>query len=88
MDLPSAELVGSSNDEKSLPGMVLNIKKPIVYEDYFGFQHRCVLPFRTFDAVVFLLFFFLCIFNYLFIPNHHCLNLHEVHLARYLKFNK
>lgn len=39
MDLPSAELVGSSNDEKSLPGMVLNIKKPIVYEDYFGFQH-------------------------------------------------
>lgn len=39
VDLPSAELVGSSNDEKSLPGMVLNIKKPIVYEDYFGFQH-------------------------------------------------
>ena len=70
MDLPSAELVGSSNDEKSLPGMVLNIKKPIVYEDYFGFQHRCVLPFRTFDAVVFLLFFFyvyLTIFSFLII---------------------
>ncbi|XP_059627949.1 UTP--glucose-1-phosphate uridylyltransferase 3, chloroplastic [Cornus florida] len=41
VDLPSAELVGSSNDETSLPGMVLNIKKPITYVDQFGIQH-CV----------------------------------------------
>ena len=37
VDLPSTELVGSSNNEKSLPGMVLNMKKPVVYEDHFGF---------------------------------------------------
>ncbi|KAF7816504.1 UTP--glucose-1-phosphate uridylyltransferase 3, chloroplastic [Senna tora] len=39
VDLPSAELVGSSNGENSLPGMVLNTKKQIVYEDHFGRQH-------------------------------------------------
>ncbi|KAJ0102982.1 hypothetical protein Patl1_06650 [Pistacia atlantica] len=39
VDLASAELVGSSNSEKSLPGMVLNIKKPIVYVDQFGDCH-------------------------------------------------
>ncbi|XP_038723026.1 UTP--glucose-1-phosphate uridylyltransferase 3, chloroplastic isoform X2 [Tripterygium wilfordii] len=39
VDLPSAELVGSSNDKKSLPGMVLNIKKPVVYLDHFGECH-------------------------------------------------
>ncbi|KAK2982498.1 hypothetical protein RJ640_026341 [Escallonia rubra] len=39
VDLPSAELIGSSNNETSLPGMVLNAKKPITYEDYLGIQH-------------------------------------------------
>lgn len=39
VDLPSAELVGSSNNETSLPGMVLNIKKPIKYVDHLGIQH-------------------------------------------------
>ncbi|XP_040999798.1 UTP--glucose-1-phosphate uridylyltransferase 3, chloroplastic isoform X1 [Juglans microcarpa x Juglans regia] len=38
VDLHSAELVGSSENENSLPGMVLNIKKPVVYVDHFGRQ--------------------------------------------------
>ncbi|KZV39269.1 hypothetical protein F511_14570 [Dorcoceras hygrometricum] len=41
VDLPSAELIGSSKDESSLPGMVLNVKKPITYVDHFGMKH-CV----------------------------------------------
>lgn len=39
VDLPSAELVGSSINESSLPGMVLNVKKPITYMDQFGMKH-------------------------------------------------
>uniref|UniRef100_A0A2P2KTC8 Uncharacterized protein LOC105133562 isoform X1 n=1 Tax=Rhizophora mucronata TaxID=61149 RepID=A0A2P2KTC8_RHIMU len=39
VDLPSVEKVASSNNEKSLPGMVLNTKKPIVYVDLFGNCH-------------------------------------------------
>ncbi|XP_031109281.1 UTP--glucose-1-phosphate uridylyltransferase 3, chloroplastic [Ipomoea triloba] len=39
IDLPSAENVGSSKDEKCLPGMVLNVKKPITYRDQFGTNH-------------------------------------------------
>ncbi|XP_021903908.1 UTP--glucose-1-phosphate uridylyltransferase 3, chloroplastic isoform X2 [Carica papaya] len=39
VDLPSAELIGLSNDEKSLPGMVLNTKKQIVYADQYGQCH-------------------------------------------------
>lgn len=39
VDLPSAELIGSSKNESSLPGMVLNIKKPITYVDQFGIQN-------------------------------------------------
>ncbi|XP_031373607.1 UTP--glucose-1-phosphate uridylyltransferase 3, chloroplastic isoform X2 [Punica granatum] len=39
VDLPSVELVASCKDESSLPGMVLNIKKPIVYMDQFGNRH-------------------------------------------------
>nr|XP_016482783.1 PREDICTED: UTP--glucose-1-phosphate uridylyltransferase 3, chloroplastic-like [Nicotiana tabacum] len=39
VDLPSAELVASSNDETSLPGMVLNVKKAITYVDQFGSKH-------------------------------------------------
>ncbi|GER44856.1 UDP-glucose pyrophosphorylase 3 [Striga asiatica] len=42
VDLPSAELVGSSKKESSLPGLVLNAKKPITYVDQFGMKH-CVL---------------------------------------------
>ncbi|XP_051121257.1 UTP--glucose-1-phosphate uridylyltransferase 3, chloroplastic [Andrographis paniculata] len=41
VDLPSAELVGSSENENSLPGMVLNVKKAISYVDQFGMKH-CV----------------------------------------------
>ncbi|PIM98586.1 UTP--glucose-1-phosphate uridylyltransferase [Handroanthus impetiginosus] len=41
VDLPSAELIGSSKNESSLPGMVLNVKKPITYMDQFGMKH-CV----------------------------------------------
>lgn len=41
VDLHSAELIGSSNNETSLPGMVLNINKPITYMDQFG-NHHCV----------------------------------------------
>ncbi|CAN4102407.1 unnamed protein product [Withania somnifera] len=40
VDLPSAELVASSNDETSLPGMVLNVKKAITFMDQFGIKHR------------------------------------------------
>ncbi|KAJ1417702.1 Nucleotide-diphospho-sugar transferase [Sesbania bispinosa] len=36
VDLPSAELIGSSKNENCLPGMVLNTRKPIVYVDQFG----------------------------------------------------
>ncbi|XP_012456147.1 UTP--glucose-1-phosphate uridylyltransferase 3, chloroplastic isoform X1 [Gossypium raimondii] len=39
VDLPSVELVASSRSERSLPGMVLNTKKSIVYTDYFGNRH-------------------------------------------------
>ncbi|XP_059301994.1 UTP--glucose-1-phosphate uridylyltransferase 3, chloroplastic isoform X1 [Lycium ferocissimum] len=39
VDLPSAELVASSNDETSLPGMVLNVKKAITFVDQFGSKH-------------------------------------------------
>ncbi|KAL0382150.1 UNVERIFIED_CONTAM: UTP--glucose-1-phosphate uridylyltransferase 3, chloroplastic [Sesamum calycinum] len=41
VDLPSAERIGSSKSESSLPGMVLNVKKPITYMDQFGMKH-CV----------------------------------------------
>ncbi|KAK2421333.1 putative disease resistance protein [Trifolium repens] len=42
VDLPSAELVGSSKNVNNipLPGMVLNTRKPIVYVDQFGRQCR------------------------------------------------
>ncbi|PSS34449.1 UTP--glucose-1-phosphate uridylyltransferase [Actinidia chinensis var. chinensis] len=39
VDLPSAELIGSSNNQTSLPGLVLNTKKEITYVDQFGIQH-------------------------------------------------
>lgn len=40
VDLQSAEEVASRNDESSLPGLVLNIKKQIEYKDYYGIKHR------------------------------------------------
>ncbi|EPS73538.1 hypothetical protein M569_01217, partial [Genlisea aurea] len=39
VDLQSAEHVGSSRTEKSLPGMVLNVNKSITYTDQFGMKH-------------------------------------------------
>lgn len=39
VDLPSAELVASRRSERSLPGIVLNTKKSVVYTDYFGDWH-------------------------------------------------
>ncbi|KAM5556726.1 UTP--glucose-1-phosphate uridylyltransferase 3, chloroplastic [Rosa sericea] len=39
VDLPSAELVGSSKKTDSLPGMVLNVKKAISFVDNFGNPH-------------------------------------------------
>ncbi|CAL0327916.1 unnamed protein product [Lupinus luteus] len=39
VDLRSVELVGSSKNENSLPGMVINTKKPTVYVDQFGLRH-------------------------------------------------
>lgn len=41
VDLPSAELIGSSGSKTSLPGMLLNIKKPVKFSDQYGIQH-CV----------------------------------------------
>ncbi|WJX74366.1 hypothetical protein P8452_58026 [Trifolium repens] len=40
VDLPSAELVGSNKNVNSIPEMVLNTRKPIVYVDQFG-RHYC-----------------------------------------------
>ncbi|KAL5710087.1 UTP--glucose-1-phosphate uridylyltransferase 3 [Ranunculus cassubicifolius] len=38
IDLASAEKVGSSKSVTCLPGMVLNVKKPIVYVDHLGIR--------------------------------------------------
>nr|XP_010907871.1 UTP--glucose-1-phosphate uridylyltransferase 3, chloroplastic [Elaeis guineensis] len=38
VDLCAAEKVGSSQDASCLPGMVLNLKKPISYVDHLGIQ--------------------------------------------------
>ena len=43
VDLHSVESVMSSNSEKSLPGMVLNLKKPVAYFDQFGRKHRYII---------------------------------------------
>ncbi|XP_057847616.2 UTP--glucose-1-phosphate uridylyltransferase 3, chloroplastic isoform X2 [Cryptomeria japonica] len=39
VDLATVERIGSSKSEASLPGMILNLKKPIIYEDYLGVKH-------------------------------------------------
>ncbi|KAF2319152.1 hypothetical protein GH714_013602 [Hevea brasiliensis] len=41
VDLSSVESVASSDGVKSLPGLILNTKKPIAYKDHFGNCHRC-----------------------------------------------
>lgn len=51
VDLPSAELVASSNNENSLPGMVLNTKKRIIYVDHFGRQRRYVFSPGTYQCI-------------------------------------
>ncbi|XP_077215330.1 UDP-glucose pyrophosphorylase 3 [Tasmannia lanceolata] len=38
VDLPSAEKIGSIKNSTCLPGMVLNLKKPIIYVDDLGIQ--------------------------------------------------
>lgn len=40
VDLRSVECIGSSQSSDSLPGMILNMKKPIVFKDYLGVVHR------------------------------------------------
>lgn len=40
VDLMYAEIVGSSHNRSCLPGMLLNLKKPVVFKDSFGIQHR------------------------------------------------
>ncbi|KAJ7194900.1 hypothetical protein O6H91_Y513800 [Diphasiastrum complanatum] len=39
VDLRSAEEVVSNQSSQSLPGMILNLKKPVVYTDYLGVRH-------------------------------------------------
>ncbi|XP_068644219.1 UTP--glucose-1-phosphate uridylyltransferase 3, chloroplastic-like [Aristolochia californica] len=39
VDLASAEKVGASKDTSCLPGMVLNLKKPVTFVDHFGIRH-------------------------------------------------
>lgn len=39
VDLPAVERIGSSKTVASLPGMILNLRKPIIYEDYLGVKH-------------------------------------------------
>ncbi|KAJ0987634.1 hypothetical protein J5N97_005990 [Dioscorea zingiberensis] len=39
VDLHSAEEVGSSQNARCLPGILLNTKKPVSYADHFGVQH-------------------------------------------------
>lgn len=39
VDLQSAEEVGSSQSANCLPGMVLNLKKPVSYVDHLGIHH-------------------------------------------------
>lgn len=46
VDLPSVEKIASSQSSRSLPGMILNLKKPIVYKDYLGVTHRLDASFQ------------------------------------------
>ncbi|KAG9453564.1 hypothetical protein H6P81_006468 [Aristolochia fimbriata] len=39
VDLASAEKVGASKNTSCLPGMVLNLKKPVTFMDHFGMRH-------------------------------------------------
>lgn len=55
VDLASAELIGSSENENSLPGLVLNVKKAITYIDQFGMKHwyNSVFQIRS-DSILFI----------------------------------
>lgn len=39
VDLPSVEKIASNQTSHSLPGMIINLKKPIIYNDYLGAIH-------------------------------------------------
>ncbi|KAI0519281.1 hypothetical protein KFK09_006723 [Dendrobium nobile] len=39
VDLRAAESIGASKSRSSLPGLVLNMKKPVTYVDHLGIQH-------------------------------------------------
>lgn len=53
VDLQSAEKVGSSLNSTCLPGMVLNLKKPVSYVDHFGIYHRYILSnLTTFNILI------------------------------------
>ncbi|XP_068669032.1 UTP--glucose-1-phosphate uridylyltransferase 3, chloroplastic-like [Aristolochia californica] len=39
VDLASAEKVGASKNASCLPGLVLNLKKPVIFVDHFGIRH-------------------------------------------------
>ncbi|BFI29308.1 UTP---glucose-1-phosphate uridylyltransferase [Marchantia polymorpha subsp. ruderalis] len=39
VDLPSVEHIASSQSAASLPGMILNLKKPVKYVDHLGHKH-------------------------------------------------
>lgn len=47
VDLRSVECIGSSQSSDSLPGMILNMKKPIVFKDYLGVAQRYESKFNT-----------------------------------------
>lgn len=42
VDLAAVEKLASCQSRESLPGMILNLKKPAVFEDYLGKQHSVI----------------------------------------------
>lgn len=42
VDLAAVERIASSQTAASLPGMIMNLKKPTVYLDKHGVKYRCV----------------------------------------------
>jgi hypothetical protein len=47
VDLASVEQIASSKTAATLPGMVMNLKKPTNYNDHHGIKHRYVLHFSS-----------------------------------------
>lgn len=61
VDLASVEKIASSQSADSLPGMIMNLKKPTVYLDGDGGKHRLFLkPFWYFLSVNSLFWGFVC----------------------------